>query len=383
MVPRNPIGSCVQGVVRSGQFGISTVNCRTANCKLPNVDSLSPIRRQYLDVKRRYPHAIVFFRLGDFYETFDDDAELCARELEITLTSKPMGKGLRVPLAGIPYHAVDGYIAKLIAKGYKVALCEQMSDPATTKGIVDRKVVRVVTPGTVIEDNLLDERANNYLACLAPARRRRAAATTRGRATSGFAYVDISTGEFVAGALTQRAGGGGAGAHPPGGGAAAGGRRAAAVARCGDARHARRAALVRPRPGDGDACRSTSASPRPRRSASTRRRPRCAACGAVLMYLRENQAASVALVTALRAHRAGEYVGLDAHTMRNLELFTAGRDLRREGSLLATLDLTSTSMGARLLRRRLGQPLVRHRRDRARGSTPSRTATRARCGARA
>ena len=99
-----------------------------------HVEQLTPIRRQYLDVKRRYPHAIVFFRLGDFYETFDDDAELCSRELDITLTSKPMGKGLRVPLAGIPYHAVDGYVAKLIAKGYKVALCEQMSDPATTKG---------------------------------------------------------------------------------------------------------------------------------------------------------------------------------------------------------------------------------------------------------
>jgi DNA mismatch repair protein MutS len=130
---------------------------------------LTPIRRQYLDVKRRYPHAIVFFRLGDFYETFDDDAELCARELDITLTSKPMGKGLRVPLAGIPYHAVDGYVAKLIAKGYKVAICEQMSDPAATKGIVERKVVRVVTPGTVTDGRLLDERANNYLACIAPA----------------------------------------------------------------------------------------------------------------------------------------------------------------------------------------------------------------------
>ena len=87
---------------------------------------MTPIRRQYLDVKKRYPHAIVFFRLGDFYETFDADAELCARELDITLTSKPMGKGLRVPLAGIPYHAVDGYLAKLIARGYKVALCDQI-----------------------------------------------------------------------------------------------------------------------------------------------------------------------------------------------------------------------------------------------------------------
>ena len=120
--------------------------------------ALTPIRRQYLDIKRRYPHAIVFFRLGDFYETFDDDAELCARELDLTLTSKPMGKGLRVPLAGIPYHAVEGYLAKLIAKGYKVALCEQMSDPASSKGIVERAVTRVVTPGTVVEANLLDER---------------------------------------------------------------------------------------------------------------------------------------------------------------------------------------------------------------------------------
>jgi DNA mismatch repair protein MutS len=164
------------------------------------MDALTPIRRQYLDVKRRYPHAIVFFRLGDFYETFDDDAETCSRELDLTLSSKPMGKGLRVPLAGIPYHAVDGYLAKLIAKGYKVALCEQMSDPATTKGIVERKVVRVVTPGTVIEGNLLDEKANNYLACIAPAKRARGSEPWAS-GDAGIAYVDITTGEFVAGAM--------------------------------------------------------------------------------------------------------------------------------------------------------------------------------------
>ena len=127
----------------------------------------TPIRRQYLDIKRRYPHAVVLFRLGDFYETFDEDAKLCARELEITLTSKPMGKNLRVPLAGIPYHALDTYLARLVAKGYKVAICEQMSDPATSKGLVERQVVRVVTPGTVVEEHLLDERSNNYLVALA------------------------------------------------------------------------------------------------------------------------------------------------------------------------------------------------------------------------
>jgi len=319
-------------------------------------EPLTPIRRQYLDVKRRYPHAIVFFRLGDFYETFDDDAQLCARELDITLTSKPMGKGLRVPLAGIPYHAVDGYVAKLIAKGYKVALCEQMSDPATTKGLVERRVVRVVTPGTVTDGRLLDERANNYLACLAPPKRLRGA-DDAWRGDAGLAYVDISTGEFVAGTLPAE-------------------QAAAELARI------RPAELLLP---DGieaptwldpalsitrvealwfDADLATVTLQEHFRVASPeafgieRGSPAVAACGAVLMYLRENQAASVGLVTSIRARRAGDFAGLDAHTMRNLELFTAGRDLRREGSLLDTLDLTSTSLGARLLRRRLGQPLL-------------------------
>src|SRR5437867_11002360 len=121
----------------------------------------TPLRRQYLDIKRRYPHAILFFRLGDFYETFDEDAELVARQLEITLTSRPVSKGQRVPLAGIPYHALDSYLAKLIAKGYKVAICEQMEDAGQGRKIVDRQVVRVVTPGTLVEDNLLQSGANN------------------------------------------------------------------------------------------------------------------------------------------------------------------------------------------------------------------------------
>ena len=116
----------------------------------------TPLRRQYLDIKRRYPHAILFFRLGDFYETFDADAEVVARELDIVLTSRPVSKGERVPLAGIPHHALDSYLAKLIARGYKVALCDQVGDPAVSKGLVERRVTRVVTPGTVIEGNLLD-----------------------------------------------------------------------------------------------------------------------------------------------------------------------------------------------------------------------------------
>ena len=141
----------------------------------------TPIRRQYLDIKRRYPHAIVFFRLGDFYETFDDDAKLVARELEITLTSKPMGKGLRVPLAGVPYHSARGAPREAGRRGYKVAICEQMEDPARPKGIVEREVVRVVTPGTVVEEEPAPPAANNYLVAVAP---RRPSARTRRRAAT-------------------------------------------------------------------------------------------------------------------------------------------------------------------------------------------------------
>src|SRR6266849_3092968 len=148
----------------------------------------TPIRKQYLDVKRQYPNAIVFFRLGDFYETFDADAELAARELDIVLTGRNVAKGQRVPMAGIPYHAVEGYIAKLIAKGYHVAICEQVSTQAV-KGLFRREVVRVVTPGTIVEPGLLDAQRNNYLAALV-------VASSGDR--FGLAHVDITTGEFAA-----------------------------------------------------------------------------------------------------------------------------------------------------------------------------------------
>ena len=127
--------------------------------------SVTPLRRQYLRIKRQYPDVILLFRLGDFYETFDDDARLISRELEIALTSREMGRGQHIPLAGIPYHALEPYLAKLIRKGHRVAICEQTSDPATSKGLVERAVVRVVTPGTVIEDSLLEKGVNNFLLC--------------------------------------------------------------------------------------------------------------------------------------------------------------------------------------------------------------------------
>ena len=127
---------------------------------------LTPVRRQYLKIKNSYPDAVVLFRLGDFYETFDDDAHLASRELEITLTSRTMGKNLKVPMAGVPAHALESYLARLIKKGHKVAICEQLTDPAKSRGLVERDVVRVVTPGTVLESSLLDQDSNNYLAAV-------------------------------------------------------------------------------------------------------------------------------------------------------------------------------------------------------------------------
>src|SRR5581483_1022348 len=149
----------------------------------------SPVRTQYLSIKAQNPDAILFFRMGDFYEMFDDDAEIVARELEIALTRRDFGRGEKSPMAGIPHHAADGYVARLVSKGYRVAICEQTSDPALSKGLVDREVVRVVTPGTVIDPSMLAAKRNNFLASV-----------VAGREAVGIAYVDITTGEF---AVTQ------------------------------------------------------------------------------------------------------------------------------------------------------------------------------------
>ena len=146
----------------------------------------TPARRQYLRMKGEHPDAILLFRMGDFYETFDDDARIVSRELEIALTSREFGAGKRIPLAGIPYHALEPYLARLISKGYRVAIGEQTSDPAKSRGLVDREVVRVVTPGTVVEESLLEGNANNYLA----------AALVDGD-IAGLSYVDITTSEYA------------------------------------------------------------------------------------------------------------------------------------------------------------------------------------------
>ncbi|MDO8615769.1 MAG: DNA mismatch repair protein MutS [Dehalococcoidia bacterium] len=319
----------------------------------------TPLRRQYLEIKRRYPHAILFFRLGDFYETFDADAETAARELDITLTSRPVSKGQRVPLAGIPYHALDSYLAKLIAKGYKVAICEQMEAPGKGKGLVDRRVVRVVTPGTLVEDNLLTSGANNYLAALFP-----------GDSRCGVAYVDVSTGEFAclqaapedAAAALERL------------------RPAELLLPQGAAPPAGTAATLTPLPaGAFDQETAVAALLEHFGAASLEglglagSAPAAIAAGAVVGYLRDNQRPVLGHVSRIALARPERTLFLDASTRRNLELFEPIRPAEagaggRPLTLLAVLDQTQTAMGQRLLRRWLGEPLlditeIGHRQD--------------------
>jgi len=157
------------------------------------MSKVTPVRKQYLQIKAQHPDAIVFFRLGDFYETFDEDAEIAARELDLVLTSRPMAKGVRVPMAGVPHHAIEGYIARLIEKGYRVAIAEQVGE-VTGRGLVAREVTRVVTPGTVVEPALLDEKRPSYLAAVVV---EGGPSATLGAGRAGLAYADITTGEFA------------------------------------------------------------------------------------------------------------------------------------------------------------------------------------------
>ena len=154
--------------------------------------ALTPMMQHYLETKEKYSDCILFYRLGDFYEMFFEDAKEVSRELELTLTGKDCGLPERAPMCGIPYHAANGYIEKLVARGYKVAICEQMEDPALAKGLVERQVIRVVTPGTVTDPSMLDERSNSFLLSVCFAGEK-----------AGLALVDVSTGEFFVHEITD------------------------------------------------------------------------------------------------------------------------------------------------------------------------------------
>ena len=306
--------------------------------------STTPIRQQYLKIKQEHPDAILLFRMGDFYETFDEDAHVAARELEIALTSREMGKGQRVPLAGIPYHALDGYLARLVKRGYKVAICEQVGD-TSARGIVERQVVRVVTPGTLTETSLLDQSANNYLA-----------AVVIHEDQAGLAYVDITTSEFATSQLPvedlalelDRLG------------------ASEVLLPQGHSLHSSvSVSLVTPleeehfRPVQAQEALQEHFGVATLEAYGCQGMPLATgAAGAIVAYLRKTQKPALERLQGLHTYSPRAFMLLDHQTRRNLELFQGGRWGDASHSLLANLDLTSTPMGGRLLRRWLSQPLL-------------------------
>lgn len=356
----------------------------------------SPVRTQYLHIKQQNPDAILFFRMGDFYEMFDDDAEIVARELEIALTRRDFGRGEKSPMAGIPHHAADGYIARLVSKGYRVAICEQMSDPALSKGLVEREVVRIVTPGTVIDPAMLAAKRNNFLASV-----------VAGRDAVGIAYIDITTGEF---AVTQfstpepalaiqqeisrvspaevlvEANYNRQGSRKRRWLAAvmsekqvtklgSNGNPNASIPELDEDEEDESAPLAKLL--EGLAGHVTPYDMRYFAEDDARHRLlkqfqvaslegfgcerlplAIRAAGAVLAYIQETQKGLLQQLTALETYSTTGFMTLDPYTRRNLELFETGRGGSVKGSLLWVLDRTRSPMGGRLLRRWIGQPLL-------------------------
>ncbi len=304
--------------------------------------TLTPLRKQYLRVKQKYPQAIVFFRLGDFYETFDEDAKVASRELDVVLTSREMGKGQRVPMAGIPHHALDNYLAKLINRGHKVAICEQLSPPG--KGLVERDVIRVVTPGTVTEPNLLTSKSNNYLASL----------VVEGD-EGGIAYVDISTSEFATTQLPAERVTPELERLQPSevlipDGADDYTQLPFTISRLDDywfdLEVAQEALLLHFNVTtlEGYGCARLPLAIK--------------AAGALIHYVKETQKETLAQLSRLSTYSTDSFMTLDGQTIRNLELFQGGRWGETGHSLLSIIDLSKTAMGGRLLKNWLGHPLL-------------------------
>jgi len=335
------------------------------------VGRVTPMIRQYRSIKERHRDCLLLFRLGDFYELFYGDAETAARDLGITLTSRSASKDERIPMAGIPHHSAESYIARLLERGHRVAICEQVEDPKQAKGIVRREVVRVMTPGTVTEDRMLPEGRNNYLVAVAchgggKGCARHKDARSRG-ARFGIAAADLSTGEF---AVTETEG--------------PGAREAALeeLARlapaecllppelCEDERFARTVsdstgAVVTPRSAwdfDPERARESLASHFGTAGLDgfgCEDKPwATAAAGAILAYVKETQKAGLDHLRGLTTYDRSDFMALDSTTRRNLELTRRILDGSKRGTLLWVLDRTVTAAGARMLRSWIERPLV-------------------------
>ncbi len=317
----------------------------------------SPMMQRYLETKEQYKDCILFYRLGDFYEMFFDDAITAARELEITLTGKDCGQEERAPMAGVPHHAAEMYISRLIAKGYKVAICEQLEDPKTTKGIVKRGVIRVVTPGTIVESNMLEERKNNYIMSI-----------FKSGIYFGISVCDISTGEFYAAEIKDNNN----------------------FPQLLDelARYSPSELVINSNLAD---CTEEMSKIRERFNAyitrfqdkffdtkpdiiklrfnlvDTNQKPienieersfAVASINALIEYIEQTQMTSLDHINKITIYQISKYMSLDINARRNLEITEKMRDKSKKGTLLWVLDKTSTSMGGRHLRRWLNDPLI-------------------------
>ena len=309
------------------------------------MNEYTPMMQQYLKTKEEYKNCILFYRLGDFYEMFFEDAKIASKELELTLTSKNCGAAERAPMCGVPYHAVEGYLNRLVHKGYKIAVCEQVEDPKTAKGIVKREVIRVVTPGTNTDSHALDETKNNYIMCIVCFAEK-----------YGIAIADVSTGDYY---VTEA-----------------------------DAKRKLLDEIYKYSPAE-IVCNEAFLMSGIDLEEIKNRFHICAgaleswyfddataigtlkehfhihslegiglhdfiygsiAAGALLKYLYETQKNSLAHITAIHPYVTGKFMMIDSSTRRNLELSETLREKSKRGSLLWVLDKTKTAMGARLLR---------------------------------
>ena len=317
----------------------------------------SPMMQKYFETKKQYEDCILFYRLGDFYEMFFDDAITASRELEITLTGRDCGQEERAPMCGVPHHAAESYIAKLISKGYKVAICEQLTDPKTTKGMVERDVIRVVTPGTIVESNMLEERKNNYIMTI-----------YKTGIYFGISLCDVSTGEFYSSEVKQT-------------------NNFALVldeiarfnpaelvvnsmmydckeemekikerfdiyvTKFGDEFFKNDCGEIKQRFNLVDSSNQPVEDIEEKKIA-------VASINALVEYLRQTQKTSLEHINKITIYNISKYMSLDINARRNLEVTEKLRDKSKKGTLLWVLDKTSTSMGGRLLRRWLNDPLI-------------------------
>ena len=315
---------------------------------------MTPMMEQYFEIKEKYKDYLLFYRLGDFYEMFFDDAIVASRALELTLTGRDCGEAERAPMCGVPFHSVETYIGRLIEQGYKIAICEQIEDPALAKGLVKRDVVRVITPGTVIESNLLSDKKNNYLCAL-----------YMGEFEFGVCFCDVSTGEIYA---TSFSGSNmdsrllnELGTYSP----------AEVISNLSASKFKETADFIKARLGsmlndnhpgrfEYDSCleRVKTQFEDTLREDDVSDRAMVCAVGAMLDYVRDTQKKDVSYINKLNIYSDGQYLEMDVNTRRNLELVESMRAKEKKGTLLWVLDKTRSSLGARLLRKWVEHPLI-------------------------